>query len=158
LVVTETRRQLSDAAAAHAFICGSNATYTVVSERTGVRYTFKTREPQEQRNPNTPVLFISLLTGSDNESSYTYIGFLSYNRANAEYKFNAKRTNSQELTVPQRAFQYVYDHVARQRMPVGVQFWHEGRCCRCNRKLTVPSSIESGIGPECARNVERLAA
>jgi hypothetical protein len=28
--------------------------------------------------------------------------------------------------------------------------WHEGRCGRCGRKLTVPESIESGFGPECA--------
>ena len=27
--------------------------------------------------------------------------------------------------------------------------WHEGRCGRCGRKLTVPESIEAGYGPEC---------
>lgn len=31
-----------------------------------------------------------------------------------------------------------------------LQVWHEGRCGRCGRKLTVPSSIETGLGPECA--------
>jgi hypothetical protein len=34
-----------------------------------------------------------------------------------------------------------------------VEFWHEGKCGRCNRKLTVPSSIESGFGPECINHV-----
>jgi hypothetical protein len=28
---------------------------------------------------------------------------------------------------------------------------HEGKCGRCGRLLTVPSSIESGIGPECSK-------
>ena len=27
----------------------------------------------------------------------------------------------------------------------------QGYCCRCNRPLTVPESIESGIGPVCAK-------
>lgn len=33
----------------------------------------------------------------------------------------------------------------------GYRLMLEGRCCVCNRKLTHPESIESGIGPECAR-------
>jgi hypothetical protein len=32
----------------------------------------------------------------------------------------------------------------------GCEVYHEGRCGRCNRKLTVPESIETGLGPECA--------
>lgn len=31
----------------------------------------------------------------------------------------------------------------------GYQLLVEGRCVRCNRKLTHPDSIRSGIGPEC---------
>ena len=34
-----------------------------------------------------------------------------------------------------------------------LEVWHEGRCGRCNRALTVPESIASGIGPECAKHV-----
>jgi len=32
----------------------------------------------------------------------------------------------------------------------GCTILREGRCIRCNRKLTHPDSILSGIGPECA--------
>jgi len=35
-------------------------------------------------------------------------------------------------------------------LPAQVQFWHEGRCGRCNRRLTVPESITLGFGPDCA--------
>lgn len=31
-----------------------------------------------------------------------------------------------------------------------IEVWHEGRCGRCARRLTVPESILIGIGPECA--------
>ena len=34
--------------------------------------------------------------------------------------------------------------------PEGYTLLRESRCCVCNRKLTVPESIEAGIGPECA--------
>ena len=35
-----------------------------------------------------------------------------------------------------------------------LEFMFEGRCRKCNRRLTNPESLSSGIGPEC-RKVER---
>lgn len=35
-------------------------------------------------------------------------------------------------------------------LPETVEVWHEGRCARCARRLTVPESIILGLGPECA--------
>ena len=35
----------------------------------------------------------------------------------------------------------------------GFEMLHEGRCGRCARRLTVPASVASGIGPECAKMV-----
>ncbi|MGQ4872128.1 MAG: DUF6011 domain-containing protein, partial [Candidatus Thorarchaeota archaeon] len=32
-------------------------------------------------------------------------------------------------------------------LPEKVRIWHEGKCGRCGRRLTVPESIESGYGP-----------
>lgn len=37
--------------------------------------------------------------------------------------------------------------------PAGFEFWHEGRCARCSRRLTVPESVASGFGPECVKLV-----
>lgn len=34
-------------------------------------------------------------------------------------------------------------------IPPSLEVWHEGRCGRCGRALTVPESIASGIGPVC---------
>ena len=44
------------------------------------------------------------------------------------------------------------------RVPEQLEVWHEGRCGRCGRALTVPESIERGIGPECVGIISRLAA
>jgi hypothetical protein len=44
------------------------------------------------------------------------------------------------------AFGWAWRHPDSDKLEV----WHEGRCGRCGRRLTVPESIESGLGPECA--------
>lgn len=38
-------------------------------------------------------------------------------------------------------------------LPEQVQFWHEGRCGHCGRRLTVPASINTGFGPDCAKKL-----
>lgn len=38
-------------------------------------------------------------------------------------------------------------------LPTQVQFWHEGRCGHCGRRLTVPASIFTGFGPDCAEKL-----
>jgi hypothetical protein len=38
-----------------------------------------------------------------------------------------------------------------------VEVWFEAACCRCGRKLTVPSSIARYLGPECAKKIGVLA-
>ena len=52
-----------------------------------------------------------------------------------------------------KAFSWAWGYIKNDVLPVKLEIWHEGRCARCNRKLTVPSSIESGFGPECAGKV-----
>lgn len=34
-------------------------------------------------------------------------------------------------------------------LPEAVEVWHEGSCCHCSKKLTVPASIELGKGWDC---------
>jgi hypothetical protein len=36
-----------------------------------------------------------------------------------------------------------------------VEVWHEGTCGKCGRALTVPSSIENGLGPECIKSLSK---
>ncbi len=38
-------------------------------------------------------------------------------------------------------------------LPEGYEIRHAGCCCRCGRTLTVPTSIDQGLGPICAANV-----
>jgi Family of unknown function (DUF6011) len=49
-----------------------------------------------------------------------------------------------------KAFDWAWRALTKGTMPANLEVWHEGRCGRCGRKLTVPESIARGIGPECA--------
>lgn len=56
------------------FALAGNATLTVVSRKTGTRFTYKIQAPKDSDPGNNPIWFVKGLTGSDNESDFTYLG------------------------------------------------------------------------------------
>lgn len=133
------------------FVFGGDATFTVVSNRTGTRYTFKV-EVGMARDEKPAPYFARLLAGPDNVGDFVYLGTI-FPNARTELRL----TRASKLTDdsgPVKALRFVLAAVAARRVDA-FQFWHEGRCCRCGRPLTVPESIATGVGPKCA---ELLAA
>ena len=129
------------------FIFAGNATFTVTSKRTGQSYTYKIREGRPMGS-RAPKLFASVLTGPDNTADYTYMGIVE--RAGAHAQLVPTRASAINVNAPSwRALEWFLQHVDSD----AVEFRHEGRCGRCGRALTVPSSIDSGLGPECAGRV-----
>jgi hypothetical protein len=51
-------------------------------------------------------------------------------------------------------FDYVLNKLKTNKLPEFVEVWHEGKCGKCGRALTVPSSILTGIGPECSKSYQ----
>ena len=49
-----------------------------------------------------------------------------------------------------RAMSYALKNLYDDKIPEALEIRHEGSCGRCGRPLTVPSSIDRGIGPDCA--------
>lgn len=128
----------------NAFVFAGNATFTVRSEKTGTRFTFKVRQPK----PETPH-FVSLLSGPDNENDFCFLGTLF---ADGSYRHSIKSRVSE--TAPSAvAARWVVSRIAKGQPLTQCEIWHEGKCGRCGRKLTVPESIETGIGPECAKRL-----
>lgn len=147
--------RFADAKTALAFIMAGNAYFTARSEVSGTRYTFRVNRANCSRcgKPNCrevacmsqPTYFVALLSGPDNNSDYSYMGMI---RDNC---FRLTRASKmREDAVPVRAFKYVFERLQRSEMPAACELWHEGRCGRCGRRLTVPASIAAGIGPDCA--------
>ena len=140
--------KFTTAEAAKQFMLGGNATITIVSAKTGTRFTYKI-----QANDAGDVHFISLLNGPDNEKDYRYLGRLD---AQGRLWIGRKVPKPYDISPDAKgalAFAYAWGRVSAGLMRDSLEIWHEGRCGRCNRKLTVPSSIASGFGPECVEMV-----
>lgn len=130
------------------FILAGNATFTAVSRKTGNRFTFKVTQADEGRNGKAPPHFVSLLSGPDNTSDYQFLGTLF---DDGTYRHSAKSRIGP--TAPSAmAAAWLMGMVRKDpaRLAELADIHHAGRCGRCGRLLTVPSSIESGFGPECA--------
>lgn len=158
-----------------AFIFAGNATFTLRSIKTGVRFTYKVqakkadvaRRAQEvvlQREardkgvilnftpPTDVTFFINLLRGPDNESDFAYMGVL---RKPGHYFWTNASGKVGRQAPAYKALLWMLDAMTCQRSVLGtfLEVWHEGKCGRCGRKLTVPESIEAGLGPECQLKV-----
>lgn len=134
-------KQITNPTQALEFIKGGNATTTFVGQAN--RYTYKVR-----KSDKGDMFFVSLLIGANNESDYMYIGCITEQRG----FFQTAKSSHKGLT-PALAFGFVYARLLNGTIDERTQIWHEGRCCKCGRKLTTPESIERGMGSECASMV-----
>ena len=139
------------------FALAGNATLTLRSVATGTRFTFKIRlapNQDETTPPERRTWFVKLLCGSDNTSDYRYIGFIRDGR----YIHGAGRSYASTEAPSVIAFGwFVRTVLFGQRAFEKLEVWHEGCCGRCGRKLTVPESVASGMGPDCAEQLARAS-
>jgi hypothetical protein len=133
--------QLTDPAAIRRFATAGRARFTLVSERTGQRFTY--RVTAKKGSPD--FFFVSLLTGPENSSDYTYLGCLTGGRFTHD-----RRLRIGADAPSRRAFTWFWGRVGAGHEAPECECWHEGRCGKCGRALTVPESIASGLGPICA--------
>lgn len=142
------------------FVTAGKATFTLelpasYREAHGLKphYTYKVRfKKGDGRFGDT--YFVSLLTGPDNEASYSYLGMLDPNTGSV--RTTAKSCmggDSLPVRLLNRALSLVWAENTAPLTDAGFSLHHEGKCGRCGRKLTVPESIVTGLGPECAGRV-----
>lgn len=122
------------------FILGGNALFTCLNKNTQVRFTYKVVHDCD----NEKQYKIYVLNGSDNTSNYKQIGYIDICRPFA----SAISVHTRDLP-SFKQFEYIYLILVTDRIIPDLEIWHMGRCCKCGRVLTVPDSIERGIGPEC---------
>lgn len=136
----------TDPAAAVTFVTAGKATFTLESEKTGTHFTYRV---DRIKNSDPAAYYVSVLTGSNNETDYSYAGILRPLTTSLEFKSTAKsKVARSALSVS--AFVWFWDRVQSGNFPPHVKMHHKGACGRCGRSLTTPESVERGIGPECA--------
>jgi Family of unknown function (DUF6011) len=129
--------------AIYTFILAGAAIFTIRNSNTGGRFTYKVRA-KEIREGKT-LWFVSVLTGADNDSDYSFLGTIF---DDGIYRHGKKSRISREAT-SSKAFNWLMGRLDNHTDLGPVEFWHEGRCGRCGRTLTTPESIEIGLGPVC---------
>lgn len=139
----EDKRRKLTGKAIKTFVMAGHARFTLVSLRTGTRFTYEVVAADDEADSR---MFVRVLTGADNEGDYTYLGTI-FDRSRYAH---GRRSRIGQDAPSAVAFAWAWP-----RLCVGVdlmncEIWHEGRCGRCGRVLTVPESIDSGIGPVCA--------
>lgn len=131
----------------HTFVTAGKAIFTATNTAKQTRLTFKVEASEKLPGQ----FFGAVMVGSDNESDYRYVGMVDGRtltlRETRGSKFRAGDAEFQALRL-------VLDLVAGRRPATDlIRIQHAGRCGRCARTLTVPESIDSGIGPDCAEQM-----
>jgi len=121
------------------FIFAGKSIFTCKNVETGKRFTFGVRKHKKDE-----IYFVSVLSSPD---IYTFIGSI---RKDTNYKHSLKSTVTEDAQSVD-VFDYIIRSLRVDKLPKIVQIWHEGKCGKCGRRLTVPESIESGIGPQCSK-------
>lgn len=126
---------MTDHEAIRRFVYAGHATFSLRGQSR--HYTFRVELSQRG------AYFVKLLTAPD---TYTYMGMIRLDT----YTCTATKASSYNAdSPPLRAFNWFLKRLHYSDSFPGMEFWHEGKCCRCGRPLTDPESIERGIGPVC---------
>jgi hypothetical protein len=145
------------------YVTAGKAKITLLSLKTGTRYTYRIVKQKYKKDPKTgvrtllgpnekPMYWVSVVWGSDNENDFKYIGLLKDIDGTLKFGYSkSSRVTSNDKRF--MAFNWLWQQVTTDlllSLDEQVEVWHEGTCGRCGRSLTVPASIEAGIGPDCA--------
>ena len=127
------------------FIVGGNAIITLESKKTGRWFTYRIKRAKKD-DLKSP-LFVSVLTGNNNETSYTYMGVI-FDTDKLDFKLT-KNSKIGEDALSYKAFNFFFNLLIKNKLHEDMGIYHRGICGRCGRALTVPESLITGLGPEC---------
>jgi len=134
------------------FITGGKAIMTLESNKTGRWFTYRIKKAKKDED-NSP-FFVSVLTGNDNESAYTYMGTIFKNDNKYLFKLT-KNSKIGEDALSYKGFNFFFNLLMNNKVHEDMTIYHRGVCGRCGRILTVPESLVTGLGPECRGLVEK---
>jgi hypothetical protein len=135
------------------YMQGGHAVLTMVSKKSGMRFTYRIRAPKTG-NPGTApsALFVDVLTGPTNTEDYTFIGTLFAAGEHGPFvRFrHSKKSPISDQAPSVSAFTWLTAALGRDSEVLRqAEIWTSGKCSRCSRRLTDPESIAVGMGPEC---------
>lgn len=142
------------------YLRGKQATFTVEPSLEAIRagfaphYTY--RVETGRRDDNRHIHYLMLFVGSDNSkrSSYRYLAKMCPKTGALTFTAGSCRAKSDRVArVAARVLSAIFAGKGDEITNAAWTVHHEGRCCNCGKALTVPASVETGIGPECEKFV-----
>lgn len=127
------------------FLFAGNAIITLRSRKTNKHLTFKVKASKKDEADS--VFFVSVLSGPDNTSNYSYIGIIGSDKKT--FKITQKSKVSSDA-VSYQAFSFFLKNIINNKLHADLEVYHSGRCGRCGKLLTDPDSIKRGLGPHCS--------
>lgn len=134
--------KIIDSKQALKFIFAGKSVVTFVNTKTGNRFTYNVKQAKDSN-----LFFVSVLTDPE---QYSYIGTC----VEGNYK-HGKKSNINSNSQSVKVFDYMVNKLMTNTLPDFLEVWHEGFCGKCGRRLTVPSSILTGIGPDCIKKLSK---
>lgn len=89
---------------------------------------------------------------------YQYIGGIYKHNHNKPKFHSTKDTSNPPSTEYERSiviFTWFWDKLREDALPPSLEFYHVGKCGRCERKLTDPVSIAIGFGSYCYKQLKK---
>jgi hypothetical protein len=116
---------------------------TIANPQTGQHRTFKVETVRNDESPLKGKRIVSLLIGPDNGEDYKGFAFAGENGVTVWKRFKDVDSGVWEKYASMLTYPALWGRK-------GVKYLCEARCRVCGRRLTVPESVTSGIGPVCA--------
>lgn len=139
---------IRDPQVARNFLFAGHATFTLRSVRTGTRFTYRL-----DKKKDGDTLYLKVLCAPD---VWKFSGALYMQADTHKYAYhNSKSSQLHALAPSIKAFDWFIRHLqeADGHFHPQLELWHEGKCGKCGRALTVPESIATGLGPDCAASM-----
>ena len=124
------------------FIFAGKSIVTFLNTKTANRFTFKVKAAKDSN-----LFFVSVLTSPD---VYSYIGTC----IEGNYK-HGRKSNITKDAQSVKVFEFMLSRLKTNNLPDFLEVWHEGFCGKCGKRLTVPSSILNGLGPDCIKKLSK---
>lgn len=149
--MTDTTHKLANPAVADYLLAGKGLV-TLLNRETEGRHTYQITAPGETADERlgAQILWVSVLTGPENTADYTYIGIV----VRKSGQFRLTKGSKLPKSDPRVAgFDWLCRNARRMDNYPHVEVRHHNHCGNCGRLLTVPQSVDTGLGKICAKRL-----
>ena len=144
-----TEAQLKNTQDIRDYMFAGKAEFTLHSLPTDKHFTYKIIDLVT--NYDNSMKFLYYLSGSDNDNDWQYACTIRQLKNSADQHITVKETQkSRGFSAPVMiAFRWFIYMLNKDQISIDLEFMHSGKCSACGRKLTMPESIRTGLGPVC---------